>query len=317
MIAGLEETSAGTIRFDGEPVDHLPPRWRNIAMVFQSYALYPHMTVAANMAFGLRMQKVPRAEIADAVKRAAKLLGIEELLDRKPRELSGGQRQRVAMGRAIVRNPKVFLFDEPLSNLDAALRVGMRVEIKKLHRRLKTTIVYVTHDQIEAMTLADRIVVMNGGRIEQVGAPMAVYDRPVNRFVAGFIGSPRMNFLNCTVHAADGRLGLALPNGQRLPLPADRAKACGAYLDQPMVLGIRPQHLTEADPGADGNPLDIIVDVVEPTGAEQLVGFVLDGIEYFGMGRPNRVKQPGQPIRLYADMAHMHLFRPDDGLAVT
>lgn len=255
MLAGLETISSGEIRIGAKTVNDLPPKERDIAMVFQNYALYPHMTVASNMGFSLRLKGAPKQEIAAKVARAAEILSLTKLLDRYPRQLSGGQRQRVAMGRAIVRDPDVFLFDEPLSNLDAALRVQMRGEIKALHERLKTTTVYVTHDQVEAMTMADKIVVMNGGSVEQIGAPLELYDNPRNRFVAGFIGSPSMNFVSGAVQngcfIAEG--GFALPVAG--PLDALEGKR--------LVYGIRPEHI---DVTPDGVSVDIVV--VEPTGAE-------------------------------------------------
>src|SRR5512139_3788747 len=223
MIAGLEDITGGEILIGGEVVNDVPPKDRDIAMVFQNYALYPHMTVAENMSFGLRLKHYPKAEITARVTEAARLLDITDLIDRKPKQLSGGQRQRVAMGRAIVRNPKVFLFDEPLSNLDAKLRVQMRIEIKKVHQKVRTTTVYVTHDQVEAMTLADRVVVMNHGRIEQVGSPNDLYHAPKTRFVAGFIGSPAMNFIPARLEPAGDGVQVSFGNGIALPLPADRA----------------------------------------------------------------------------------------------
>src|ERR671933_235932 len=229
MIAGLEEATSGEIWIGGDLVNDVPPKDRDIAMVFQNYALYPHMSVFENMSFGLRLKKVPKAEIKARVENAARILDITELLERKPKQLSGGQRQRVAMGRAIVRNPKVFLFDEPLSNLDAKLRVQMRTEIKKVHQTVKTTTVYVTHDQVEAMTLADRVVVMNGGRIEQVGTPHQLYHDPKTRFVAGFIGSPAMNFIPARLVNGGAALNVALPEGVALPVPAEPAPRYQPY----------------------------------------------------------------------------------------
>src|SRR5246500_4014401 len=223
MIAGLEGISSGEIAVDGEVVNDVPPKDRDMAMVFQNYALYPHMTVYENMSFGLRLKRYPKDEIARRVQEAARILDITELLDRKPRQLSGGQRQRVAMGRAIVRNPKVFLFDEPLSNLDAKLRVQMRIEIKKVHQKVRTTTVYVTHDQVEAMTLADRVVVMNKGRIEQIGSPNELYHNPATRFVAGFIGSPAMNFMPCRLEETGGKLNVRVTDRFAFPLPLARA----------------------------------------------------------------------------------------------
>src|SRR5689334_7694470 len=246
MIAGLEDITGGEILIGGEVVNDVPPKDRDIAMVFQNYALYPHMTVFENMSFGLRLKKVPRTEIKARVDNAARILDIRDLLARKPRQLSGGQRQRVAMGRAIVRNPKVFLFDEPLSNLDAKLRVQMRTEIKRVHQKVRTTTVYVTHDQVEAMTLADRVVVMNKGRIEQIGAPNFLYHSPATRFVAGFIGSPAMNFIPCRLeHAGDG-INMRLSDTIAFALPAERLERYRAHVGQELTFGIRPEHLTEA-----------------------------------------------------------------------
>src|SRR5690242_2354413 len=280
MIAGLEEVTSGDIFIGGELVNDLPPKDRDIAMVFQNYALYPHMTAFENMSFGLRLRKFSRQEIRARVENAARILDITELLDRRPKALSGGQRQRVAMGRAIVRNPKVFLFDEPLSNLDAKLRVQMRTEIKKVHQTVRTTTIYVTHDQVEAMTLADRVVVMNGGNIEQVGTPQELYHHPTTRFVAGFIGSPAMNFLPCLVQdAANGGLAVKVTDSIVLPVPPARAGRYAKYKDSNMVLGLRPEHLFEYH--EQGKPnwtrVDLPVDVVEPMGMETMVHFFIDG----------------------------------------
>jgi multiple sugar transport system ATP-binding protein len=298
MIAGLESVTAGTIHIGDRLVNNLPPAERDIAMVFQNYALYPHKTVAANMAFALRMRGMDKAEIARRVDRAAEILGLRPYLDRYPRALSGGQRQRVAMGRAIVRDPKVFLFDEPLSNLDAKLRVQMRTEIRELHQRLATTTIYVTHDQIEAMTMADRIVVMQGGHIEQIGAPLEVYDRPANIFVAGFIGSPAMNMLEAVVRH-DGGAVWADVAGTRLPLDT------GPEDGRPVTLGLRPEHLQPADEGLPGR-----IAVVEPTGAETYVVVRLDagGREVTAVVRDRRPLRPGEPIRLRAERGMAHLF---------
>ena len=310
MIAGLEEMSSGTIRFDGQVVNELPPKARDIAMVFQSYALYPQMTVAQNMAFSLKMKRRPRTEAMAAVRHAAELLNISELLERKPRELSGGQRQRVAMGRAIVRRPRVFLFDEPLSNLDAALRSQMRVEIKRIHQRLETTVIHVTHDQIEAMTLADRIVLMNDGEIVQMGSPMAVYEKPLTKFVAGFIGSPRMNFLRARLveDAAANGLAAELSQGLRLAIPGDRTAAYRRYLGRSVEIGLRPEHMTE-EPLAHPNAasFEASVDVIEPTGSVMLVFCSIDGQVFTAHGDSHVAKRPGQPIRVHADMSNMHL----------
>jgi multiple sugar transport system ATP-binding protein len=270
MIAGLEEITSGEISIGDRVVNDLPPKDRDIAMVFQNYALYPHMSVYDNMAFGLKMRKFPKPEIAKRVQDAAEILGIQELLKRKPRQLSGGQRQRVAVGRAIVRHPQVFLFDEPLSNLDAKLRVQMRVELKRLHDRLETTAIYVTHDQVEAMTLGDRVVVMKDGWIQQVGEPLELYGKPANRFVAGFIGSPAMNFVDVTIADAGGLWTEA--QGLRVKVSPVHASRLAAYKGQKVTLGVRPEDLHVA---AGNDPseytFDVVVDVVEPLGSEILL----------------------------------------------
>jgi multiple sugar transport system ATP-binding protein len=271
MVAGLEEITAGEIYIGDRLVNDLPPKDRDIAMVFQSYALYPHMTVYDNMAFGLKMRKFPKAEIEKRVREAATLLGIQDLLTRKPRQLSGGQRQRVAVGRAIVRHPQVFLFDEPLSNLDAKLRVQMRVELKRLHERLGATAIYVTHDQVEAMTLGDRVVVMKDGVVHQVGDPLEVYSKPRNKFVAGFIGSPAMNFIEAMIAESAGAL-YAETEELRVRVPVERASRLTAYKGQAVTLGIRPEDLREAS-GSDPRDLvfEALVEVVEPLGSEILL----------------------------------------------
>jgi multiple sugar transport system ATP-binding protein len=307
MIAGLENITGGEIRIGDRVVNHLPPKARDVAMVFQNYALYPHMTVAANMAFSMKLRGAPKDETDERVKRAAEILGLTELLQRFPRQLSGGQRQRVAMGRAIVRDPLVFLFDEPLSNLDAKLRVQMRTEIKELHQRLKTTTVYVTHDQIEAMTMADKIVVMNGGRVEQIGAPLDLYDRPQNLFVAGFIGSPAMNFLQGSIRA-NGRLGFEGPGGAHLPLAAAPTGSDG----RPAVYGVRPEHFALADDGAEA-----IVQVVEPTGSEIQIVAALGGTDIVAAFRERHPFKPGEKIRLKPDPRLVHLFDAQSGQRLT
>src|SRR5438128_1622120 len=253
MIAGLETTTSGTIDIGGQVVNEIEPAKRDIAMVFQNYALYPHMSVYNNMAYGLRNRGMSEAEIKTRVGEAAQILEIGAFLDRKPRQLSGGQRQRVAMGRAIVRHPKVFLFDEPLANLDAKLRVQMRTEIKRVHQKVKTTTVYVTHDQVEAMTLADRVVVMNGGRIEQVGAPNYLYHSPATRFVAGFIGSPAMNFISCRLEQAGEGLNIRLPDTIAFAVPAERVPRYKPSVGKELTFGIRPEHLTEAKTNGSKN----------------------------------------------------------------
>ena len=298
MIAGLENITGGEIRIGDRVVNNVPPKERDIAMVFQNYALYPHMTVAANMGFSLKLRGAPKTEIDSRVNRAADILGLEPLLERFPRQLSGGQRQRVAMGRAIVRDPQVFLFDEPLSNLDAKLRVAMRTEIKELHQRLKTTTVYVTHDQIEAMTMADKIVVMHDGIVEQIGTPLELYDKPDNQFVAGFIGSPAMNFLHGKVRT-NGSAGFDGPNGVRLPLAALPPDSEG----RPAVYGIRPEHFTIADDGAEAE-----IVVVEPTGSETQVFAKLGGEEVVAVFRERHKFEPGDKVRLRPDPALVHLF---------
>jgi len=299
MIAGLEEISDGDIRIGGRVVNDLPAKERDIAMVFQNYALYPHMSVEKNMAFSLRLKKVPQDEIDRRVAHASEILGLNALLDRYPRQLSGGQRQRVAMGRAIVRDPSVFLFDEPLSNLDAKLRVQMRSEIKALHQRLKTTTIYVTHDQVEAMTMGDRIVVMHDGVVEQFGTPLELYDRPANIFVAGFIGSPAMNLLPGTVETEGDVRIFRSAAGSHWPLPQKATLTAG----QAVSYGIRPEQIRL---GAGG--IDVVVDVVEPTGADTLV-HAHAGEEKITIYFRERVElQPGQTIAVIVDPAAIHLF---------
>jgi multiple sugar transport system ATP-binding protein len=301
MIAGLEAISGGTISIGPRVVNNLPPSERDIAMVFQNYALYPHKTVAANMGFALKMARMDRTEIDNRVARAADILGLKPYLGRYPRELSGGQRQRVAMGRAIVRNPQVFLFDEPLSNLDAKLRVQMRAEIRELHLRLATTTVYVTHDQIEAMTMADRIVVMRDGHVAQMGAPLELYDRPANVFVAGFIGSPAMNMVEGVVQG-----GALVAGGLRLPLPA-----VAVTEGQKLVWGIRPEHLTLGEGGMTAQ-----VAVVEPTGSETHVVCRSDGRDVVAVFRERHGFRPGDTITLVPEQRHVHLFDAETGMRI-
>jgi multiple sugar transport system ATP-binding protein len=298
MIAGLENITGGEIRIGERVVNLLPPKARDVAMVFQNYALYPHMTVAANMGFSLKLRGAARPEIETQVKRAADILGLSPLLERYPRQLSGGQRQRVAMGRAIVRDPQVFLFDEPLSNLDAKLRVQMRTEIKELHQRIETTTIYVTHDQIEAMTMADKIVVMHDGLVEQIGAPLDLYDRPDNQFVAGFIGSPAMNFLKGTI-GANGSGQFEGPGGTRLPLSRVPDGAAG----RPVIYGVRPEHFALADEGQEAEIM-----VVEPTGSEVQVVARLGGEAVVAVFRERHHFKPGDVVRLRPDARHVHLF---------
>ena len=300
MIAGLENITRGEIAIGGRVVNNVAPKERDIAMVFQNYALYPHMTVLDNMAFSLTLLNAPKSVIEEKVGRAAAILGLEPYLARYPRQLSGGQRQRVAMGRAIVRDPQVFLFDEPLSNLDAKLRVQMRAEIKELHQRLKTTTIYVTHDQIEAMTMADKIVVMNGGNVEQMGAPLELYDRPRNLFVAGFIGSPAMNFVKGKIGGGMFRAGEV-----SLPLPTDPGTA---QEGQPIVYGIRPEHLR-----LDPNGVAATVHVTEPTGSETQVIMHLAGSQVVGAFRERIAEKPGQHLHIAPDPTLVHLFDEQTG----
>jgi len=303
MIAGLEEQTTGEIRIGGRVVDQMPAKSRDIAMVFQSYALYPHMSVADNMSFALRLAKVPRQEIVSRVKAAAEILGLQDLLGRMPRQLSGGQRQRVAMGRAIVRDPSAFLFDEPLSNLDAKLRVKMRAEIKKLHQRLGRTSIYVTHDQTEAMTLADRIVVLNKGRIEQIGTPSELYENPANLFVASFIGSPEMNLVRGRVESG----AFIAEQGLRLPLP----KEAGIGNRQGVVYGIRPQHIA-----VGGSHAKARVQVVEPTGEAQEITLTADGVDLMAEIREQPPFKPDQEVNLEILVHKVHLFDTQSGTRI-
>ena len=318
MIAGLEEATSGEIYIGDQLVNDVPPKDRDIAMVFQNYALYPHMTVYDNMAFGLKMRKFPRAEIEQRVRDAAQLLGIQELLKRKPRQLSGGQRQRVAVGRAIVRHPQVFLFDEPLSNLDAKLRVQMRVELKKLHNRLETTAVYVTHDQVEAMTLGDRVVVMKDGWIQQVGEPLELYAHPVNKFVAGFIGSPAMNFADVTINDTGGVV-TAESQGLRLQVPPAKAGALRAYKGQSVAFGVRPEDVhiaTGADPA--GLTFDAVVEVVEPLGSEILLDVRAGSSTTTIVARvePTVRSKVKDSIKLAVNPERLHFFDPKTEQAI-
>ncbi|HNK17096.1 MAG TPA: sn-glycerol-3-phosphate ABC transporter ATP-binding protein UgpC [Piscinibacter sp.] len=305
MIAGLEHISGGDVLIGDTRVNDMQPKQRDIAMVFQNYALYPHMTVRDNMAFSLMLAKAGKAVVDQKVGRAAEILGLTQLLDRYPRQLSGGQRQRVAMGRAIVRDPQVFLYDEPLSNLDAKLRVAMRTELKELHQRLKTTSIYVTHDQIEAMTMGDQIVVMRDGRIEQTGSPLELYDRPANTFVAGFIGSPAMNFLPGTLRRAGGQASVQLADGTALPAPAGAAGDDG----QPVIFGTRPEHLSLGSGG--GIPTQVVV--VEPTGADTFVSCRHQGSELSVVFRERHAFAPGSTIHLQPDLSRAHLFDAQSG----
>jgi len=302
MVAGLEDITSGEISIDGKVVNNLAPMDRDIAMVFQNYALYPHMSVYDNMAFSLMLAGESREQTRLRVEEAALILGLEDYLRRYPRQLSGGQRQRVAMGRAIVRKPEVFLFDEPLSNLDAKLRVAMRTEIKALHQRLKTTSVYVTHDQIEAMTMADKIVVMNAGRVEQIGSPLELYDDPANQFVAGFIGSPAMNFLAGRMARNGAGFAVAVGGGVHLPIPV----RAGIPEGREVVVGVRPEHFAVAD---DGVPAEVVV--VEPTGADTQIFCKLAGVDVTAVVRERYAFQPGAAVRLKPQLTF--LFDPASG----
>jgi multiple sugar transport system ATP-binding protein len=304
MLAGLENITSGTIAIGDRVVNNVQPKERDIAMVFQNYALYPHMTVAQNMGFSLKLRNAEANDISTRVKKAAEILDLAPLLERYPRQLSGGQRQRVAMGRAIVRDPQVFLFDEPLSNLDAKLRVAMRTEIKELHQRLKTTTVYVTHDQIEAMTMADKIVVMHDGIVEQMGSPLELYDHPENQFVAGFIGSPAMNFLNGHLKVNGGQPYVETDNGSRLPISSAPAASNG----RPVIYGVRPEHL---DLASDG--IEVEVAVVEPTGSETQIVARIGSQELIAVFRDRHQVAPGDKIHLRPRAEVAHLFDKDTG----
>ena len=308
-IAGLEFADQGSIAIADQRVNDMQPKDRDIAMVFQNYALYPYMTVFDNIAFGLRARKTPAADIPGKVQRAAEMLAIGHLLDRYPRQLSGGQRQRVAMGRAIVRNPQVFLFDEPLSNLDAKLRVAMRSEIKELHQRLKTTSIYVTHDQIEAMTMGDKIVVMRDGRIEQAGSPLDLYDMPANQFVAGFIGSPAMNFLPCTIRIKGASSYIELTDGTTLDAP----QGSGGTDGQPAIFGTRPEHLTLAHSGG----IAARVVVMEPTGMDTFVACRHGSTELSAVFRERHDFAVDSTIHLLPDLTRAHLFDANTGVRIS
>jgi multiple sugar transport system ATP-binding protein len=316
MVAGLESITSGSVLINEKVVNQLAPMDRDIAMVFQNYALYPHMSVYDNMAFGLKMRKFDRSEIAKRVNEAAEILGIHDYLKRKPRQLSGGQRQRVALGRAIVRHPQVFLFDEPLSNLDAKLRVQMRVELKKLHERLGTTAIYVTHDQVEAMTLGDRVVVMRDGWVQQVGDPMELYNEPANRFVAGFIGSPAMNFANVRIGGANGAL-YAEGEGVRLKVPGPLSNRLGPYAGKEVALGIRPEDMRIAN---DADPiemsLDAVVEVVERLGSEILLDVAVGPTMMVASVEPTVGAKVHERLRLAVNPHRMHFFDSDNEAAI-
>ena len=321
MIAGLEEISTGELSIDGRVINDIEPKDRDIAMVFQNYALYPHMTVYDNMAFGLKLRKVPKAEIDKLVHEAAKILDLEPLLDRKPKALSGGQRQRVAMGRAIVRNPRVFLMDEPLSNLDAKLRGQMRIELSKLHQRLGTTIIYVTHDQVEAMTLGTRIVVMNAGIVQQVDTPQALYDTPNNLFVAGFIGSPQMNFLDAVVTVEGDKAVLDLGES-KITLSGDKAKKLinGGYDGKTVVMGIRPEDVYDDEAVIAANPgttIESTVRVYELLGAEVYLYFDYAGANFTARVKPTTTARTGDVVKLALEPTKIHVFDKETEMAIT
>ncbi|NOX61296.1 MAG: sn-glycerol-3-phosphate ABC transporter ATP-binding protein UgpC [Chloroflexi bacterium] len=320
LLAGLEEITEGIIKIGDRVVNDVPPKDRDIAMVFQSYALYPHMSVYDNMAFGLKLRKVPKAEIDKKVKEAAELLGIAQLLDRKPKALSGGQRQRVALGRAIVRNPKVFLLDEPLSNLDAKLRVETRANISKLHKRLGTTFIYVTHDQVEAMTMADRIAVLKDGILQQVDSPQNLYNYPANVFVAGFIGSPSMNFFDVTLVEESDTGKLYVDGGSfRLEVPPDKAETLRKYKGRELIFGIRPEDIHAADftpPGFFQVPMKATVDVTELMGNEIFVYGLTGGKQFIARVDPRTSARVGEEIELRVNMDNMHLFDPETEVAL-
>ncbi len=319
MVAGLEEITAGTITIGDRVVNDVPPKDRDIAMVFQNYALYPHMTVRDNMAFGLKLRKFPKKEIKERIDEAAKILGLEELLDRRPKALSGGQRQRVAVGRAIVRKPAVFLFDEPLSNLDAKLRVQMRVEIGQLHNRLGSTMIYVTHDQVEAMTMGTRICVMKDGVIQQVADPISLYDNPANLFVAGFIGTPPMNFFKGTVDPEGEGLVFTAEDGFTMPVPQAQREAVGAYCGKPVTLGIRPEDIgSPAAEQKEGSPrIKARVDVIEPMGSESYVYMSVGKERFVSRVDAHRRFQVGADAEPAVFLDKVHFFDTDTEAALT
>lgn len=318
MIAGLEEISGGTISIDGRVVNDVLPKDRDIAMVFQNYALYPHMSVFDNMAFGLKLRKIPKAEIDARVREAAAMLGLEPYLDRRPKALSGGQRQRVAVGRAIVRKPKVFLFDEPLSNLDAKMRVSTRAEISKLHARLGATMIYVTHDQVEAMTMGDRICVMNEGKIQQVAAPLALYNHPANLFVAGFIGSPPMNFFRGTVRRTGNLLSFIETNPAgtpaTIPLNDELSRQAAAHVDREIIFGIRPENIH--DDASSDSTVEALIEVAEPMGSETYLHLSTGATSFIARVRPDGSFHANDRVKVRLDLTRAHLFDPANGLAL-
>jgi len=321
MIAGLEDISSGELHIDDRLVNDIEPKDRDIAMVFQNYALYPHMSVFDNMAFSLKLRKTPKEEIKTQVEEVAKILSIEKLLDRKPKQLSGGQRQRVAIGRAIVRKPKVFLFDEPLSNLDAKLRVQMRIELAKLHHNLQTTFIYVTHDQTEAMTLGTRIVVMKDGIIQQVDTPLNLYSKPKNKFVAGFIGSPQMNFVGTKVEKTDEGIVLAFGN-QSVLLPDFKGKALvdGGYVGKEVTMGIRPEDIHDSEifiESSKKSVIEAVVNVKELLGSEVLLYMTADHNDFTAKVDPRSLAQPGDTVKVALDLNKVHIFDKETDLIIT
>ena len=312
-IAGLEEVNSGTIEIDGQVVNDMRPRDRDVAMVFQNYALYPYMNVFENIAFGLRARKFPEAEIKARVHNAAELLDISSLLERLPRQLSGGQRQRVAIGRAIVRDARLFLFDEPLSNLDAKLRDEMRSEIKRLHQDINKTMIYVTHDQIEAMTLADRIVLLKDGQIEQIGAPLELFEKPVSRFVAGFLGSPSINFVPAKLVSQDNVLQIQFSDGNLLALPLERQQNLTGWHDKEIIFGVRPEHMRRADQG----DINVTFDLIQPTGSRTYGTFQLGNTPVVAELQAHDIEQAGQQLGLAVDMQRIILIDPNTDKVIT
>jgi multiple sugar transport system ATP-binding protein len=313
MIAGLEEITSGEIYIDGKIVNNVPPKERDIAMVFQNYALYPHMSVFENIAFGLKLRKYDKNEIKQRVEEAAVILNLQDYLHRKPRQLSGGQRQRVAVGRAIVRKPKVFLFDEPLSNLDAKLRVQMRTEISKLHKNLGATMIYVTHDQTEAMTMGDKIVILKDGEVQQIGIPMELYNEPVNKFVAGFIGSPAMNFINGKLLRSDKMYFLIDKLNVKIELDEMHYKRLQPYLDKEITIGIRPEDLSVSTEKSSAEDISVQIEVVEPMGNETLLYFTLQNTQMIARGNPNQSYKTGSVYSMHINKNQMHFFDKDSG----
>lgn len=316
MIAGLEEISSGEIYIDGKVVNNISPKDRDIAMVFQNYALYPHMTVFENIAFGLKLRKYDVDEIKKRVEEAALILNLQDYLNRKPRQLSGGQRQRVAVGRAIVRQPKVFLFDEPLSNLDAKLRVQMRTEISKLHKSLGATMIYVTHDQTEAMTMGDKIVILNDGEVQQIGHPLELYGKPINKFVAGFIGSPAMNFINGKIIHSDKIYFIFDNLNHQISFDEIQTKKLNEYIDKEITLGIRPEDTLISDENNSGEDIQVRVEIVEPMGNETLLYFTLQNTQMIARGNPYKYYKAGNDYLLHINKSKIHLFNKETGESI-